>query len=103
MALAQLHSPDLAVIDLKLEENELGADIAPQLGGRTMGILYGSGNTARILPTTPDGQVCLSKPYLTEDLIRSLEIVDELFKTGKATKPFPAAFKLLGKENSSLA
>lgn len=98
VTLANLHSPSLAIIDLRLEDGELGTNIAPQLAGtRTMGILYASGNTARVLLTTSDGEACLSKPYRAEDLLRSLVIVDEMFKTGKSSKPFPAGFQLLSK------
>jgi DNA-binding response OmpR family regulator len=96
LRLAQIHSPNIAVIDLQLEDSELGTDIAPQLeGNRNMAILYASGNTAGILLTTADGEACLTKPYRPEDLLQSLVIVDELFKTGESSRPFPAGFKLL--------
>ncbi len=96
VTLAKLQSPNLAVIDFTLEDGELGTDIAPQLEGtRTMGILYASGNIARVLLSTTDGEACLKRPYRSEDLVRSLEIVDELFRTGKASQPFPVRFQPL--------
>ncbi len=103
VTLVKLYSPNLAVIDLRLEDGELGTGIAPQLEGtRTMGILYSSGDTARVLLSTSDGEACLSKPYSAEDLLKSLEIVDEVFKTGKTSRPFPAGFQILAKQNSSM-
>jgi DNA-binding response OmpR family regulator len=102
VTLVKLHRPNLAVIDLRLEDGELGTGIAPQLEGtRTMGILYACGDTARVLQIAPDGEACLSKPYSPEDLLRSLEILDELFKTGTASDPFPAGFQLLAKQTPS--
>jgi ActR/RegA family two-component response regulator len=96
IALAKLHSPALAVIDLRLEHGELGTAICPQLADpRAMGILYASGNTARILLTAADGEACLEKPYSTEDLLRGLEIVTEIVATGEASGPFPPGFQRL--------
>jgi DNA-binding response OmpR family regulator len=103
LTLARLHRPNLAIIDLRLEDGELGTSIAPQLEGtRSMGILFACGDTAGILLNTPDGEACLSKPYSREDLLRSLVIVDEVFKTGKTSRPFPAGFQILAKQNSSM-
>jgi hypothetical protein len=45
--------------------------------------------------TTADGDACLSKPYRSADLLRGLEIVEEIVATGKALPPFPQDFRVL--------
>ena len=47
VALGRSHKPDLAVIDVRLADGDLGTEIAAQLGalGR-LGILYATGNSS---------------------------------------------------------
>jgi CheY-like chemotaxis protein len=96
VALAQHHRPDLAVIDLRLADGDLGTEIAAQLLplGR-FGVLYATGNISQVALTTSDGDACLSKPYTSADLLRGLEIVAEIVATGKALPPFPKGFQIL--------
>jgi CheY-like chemotaxis protein len=96
VALAQLHKPDLAVLDLRLADGGLGTDIAAALLplGR-IGVLYATGNISQVVLTTADGDASLSKPYRSADLLRSLEIVAEIVATGKALPPFPKGFQVL--------
>ena len=102
VALARLHKPDLAVINLRLADGGLGTEIAAQLGPLTrLGILYATGNMAQIILTATDGDACLAKPYSGTDLLRSLEIVAELVATGKARGPFPRGFQVLPSATSA--
>jgi CheY-like chemotaxis protein len=96
LALAQHHKPDLAVIDLRLADGDLGTEIAAQLLplGR-LGVLYATGNISQVVLTTSDGDACLSKPYSSADLLRSLEVVAEIVATGTALPPFPKGFQIL--------
>ena len=96
VALAQHHKPDLAILDLRLADSGLGTDIAAELLplGR-IGVLYATGNTSQVVLTTADGDACLSKPYRSVDLLRSLEIVAEIVTTGNALPPFPPGFRVL--------
>jgi DNA-binding response OmpR family regulator len=96
VALAQLHKPDLAVLDLRLADGGLGTEIAAQLLplGR-LGVLYATGNISQVVLTTADGDACLSKPYSSADLLRGLEIVAQIVATGKALPPFPQGFQIL--------
>ena len=96
VALAQHHKPDLAVLDLRLADGGLGTDIAAELlpFGR-IGVLYATGNISQVVLTTADGDACLSKPYRSVDLLRSLEIVAEIVTTGNALPPFPPGFRVL--------
>jgi CheY-like chemotaxis protein len=96
VALAQHHKPDLAVRDLRLADGGLGTEIAAGLlpVGR-IGVPYATGNRSQVILTTADGDACLSKPYRSVDLLRSLEIVAEIVATGKALPPFPQGFRVL--------
>jgi CheY-like chemotaxis protein len=104
LALAQHHKPDLAVLDLRLADGGLGTDIAAGLlpFGR-IGVLYDTGNISQVVLTTADGDACLSKPYRTVDLLRSLEIVAEIVAAGKALPPFPQGFRVLHPATASPA
>jgi CheY-like chemotaxis protein len=96
VALVRLHRPDLAVIDIRLADGELGTEIAAQLTGfRRPGILYASGNTSHLGLTSADGDAFLTKPYRAEDLVRGLEIVAAIVAGGTASPPFPRGFQVL--------
>jgi CheY-like chemotaxis protein len=96
VSLGRLHRPDLAVIDLRLAEGGLGTEVAAQLGalGR-LGVLYATGNSAKLMLSAADGDACLSKPYTSAALVRSLEIVAGLVASGTTSEPFPPGFQLL--------
>jgi DNA-binding response OmpR family regulator len=96
VALGRRHKPDLAVIDLRLADGGLGTEAAAQLGalGR-LGVLYATGNMGHVMLSAAYGDACLSKPYRSDDLVRSLEIVADIVATGTATPPFPRGFQVL--------
>lgn len=96
LALARLHKPDLALVDLRLGGDELGTELAAQLAplGK-LGILYATGNISQVVLSRDDGHACLSKPYRAADLLRSLEIVSEIVETGAAFPPFPRGLQIL--------
>jgi two-component system, response regulator PdtaR len=95
VALARLHGPDLAVIDLRLAEGGLGTEIAAQLSGDLdmLGVLYATAYVGQVMHA--DGQACLAKPFSCANLLRSLEIVAEIVATGTASPPFPRGFRVL--------
>jgi two-component sensor histidine kinase/ActR/RegA family two-component response regulator len=94
--LAARHKPDLALLDLRLAAGGLGTEIAARLDRRGgLGILYATGNAGQIRLTKADGDACLGKPYRPADVVRALEIVEELVRTGRAQPPFPSGFHLL--------
>jgi two-component system, response regulator PdtaR len=96
LSLARLQKPDLALIDLRLGNSELGTDVAARLEsfGR-VGVLYTTGNAATDILRGAVGEACLIKPYQYDDLLRALEIVAGLVSTGAAVPPFPRGFQLL--------
>lgn len=96
VALGLRHRPDLAVIDLRLADGELGTDVAAQLGSLgSLGVLYATGNMTQVILTAANGHACLAKPYRSADLLRGLQIVSELLATGAAAPPFPRGFQVL--------
>jgi DNA-binding response OmpR family regulator len=96
VALGRLHKPELADIDLRLADDGLGTEIAARLSalGR-LGVLYASANISSHLLRTALGDACLTKPYRSAELVRSLQIVADIVATGAATQPLPRGFQLL--------
>jgi DNA-binding response OmpR family regulator len=96
VALARHHRPDLAILDLRLADGGLGTEIAAQLRpfGK-LGILYATANASQVILTDVDGTACLSKPYRSIDLLRSLEIVVEIVATGATRLPVPRGLQVL--------
>jgi two-component sensor histidine kinase/CheY-like chemotaxis protein len=103
--LGERHKPDLAVLDMRLADGGCGTDIAARLkrqGGP--GILYATGNIGNIGQiglTNADGEACLGKPYRPADLVRALKIVEQIVKTGEASRPFPDGFFVLEPSSTS--
>jgi DNA-binding response OmpR family regulator len=96
VALAKLHKPELAVLDVRLARGDRGPEIARRLGRGTLGILYATGEDARYSTLTlADGSASITKPYRVEDVAHALVIVREIMTLGTATPPFPLGFRLL--------
>lgn len=94
--LGQRHKPDLAVLDLRLADGGLGTEIAAKLSALDhLGVLYATGNAAQVHLTAVDGHGCLAKPYVADDLLRSLKIVSDMVATGTVSQPFPRGFQML--------
>ena len=97
VALAELHRPDLAVLDVRLAQGSRGPEIARRLSSR------GKSGSCMRPATTPgiarspcaDGPASITKPYQVEDVARALVIVREIMTPGTATPPFPLGFRLL--------
>jgi DNA-binding response OmpR family regulator len=96
VALARHHRPDLAILDLRLADGGLGTEIAAQLRPFDgLGILYATANISQVVLTDVDGAACLSKPYRSADLLRSLEIVVEIVATSVTRLPLPPGLQIL--------
>jgi two-component sensor histidine kinase/ActR/RegA family two-component response regulator len=94
--LGERHRPDLAILDLRLADGGIGTEIAARLNRRgSLGVLYASGNAGQMGLTKADGEACLGKPYRAVDVVRALEIVEQMVSTGEASRPFPKGFYLL--------
>jgi CheY-like chemotaxis protein len=95
--LYERHKPDLAVLDLRLSQEDVGTEIAARLRPRgNLGILYTTGNVGQMGGLTKaDGDACMRKPYRAEDVVQALKIVKQIVSTGKVAGPFPSGFKVL--------
>lgn len=105
IALGKLHKPDLAVLDVRLAKGGRGSDIARLINAdRKIGVLYATGDDARHSALTrADGEAAISKPYRPDDVIRALEIIQELNANGTTKRPFPSGFRLLPESQAELA
>jgi DNA-binding response OmpR family regulator len=96
VALGRLHKPDLALIDMHLADGGLGTEVAAELGrfGR-VGVLFATGSASDVIQDAGVGDAYIVKPYNSVDLVRALEIVADIVRTGSASTPFPQGFALL--------
>jgi ActR/RegA family two-component response regulator len=107
VVLCRRRKPDLAVIDLRLDDRSLaegwlGTDVVARLGSMgQLGVLYASGNLTSAMMTVIGGHACLAKPYSSADLVRGLEIVAEIVATGTASPPFPRGFRVLPRTSTA--
>ncbi len=87
------HKPDLAILDIRLAEGGLGTDIPAQLNDdRHMGVLYISGAPGGMSLTNAAGHALIVKPFGPQDVLRAVELVEQIVRTGKASRPFPPRF-----------
>jgi CheY-like chemotaxis protein len=94
--LGKHHKPDLAVLDIRLADGGLGTDIPARLkNGGHMGVLYASGHSGQMGLTKANGEALLTKPYRPKDVLRAMTIVEQIVKTGEASRPFPDRFYIL--------
>ncbi len=74
--LADLHQPDIAVLDFRLGDNSYGSDIRPRLKStNNMAILYVSADNLGDTLTRTDGEAYIQKPYSINDLLLAVHIV----------------------------
>ena len=96
VALADLHDPDIAVLDFRL-----GAERASEIRARTrnknnMAILFVSGDPLDGKLSEADGEAYLQKPYGMHELLQALRIVREIKMTrGTLPRRYPKGFHLI--------
>lgn len=97
VGLADLHQPDLAVLDFRLAHGEFAPSIRPLLKDKnSMGILYVSGDPLTGYLTKADGDAYIQKPYGMYDLLRALRLVQDIkAKNHISPSVFPKGFHLL--------
>lgn len=93
--LGNAHRPDLAVMDLRLRDGEISTAVVPLLSARgRIGILYATGNDSIPL-TRADGEVCIRKPYLAQEIVAALRIVQQIVAGSAVSAPMPAGARVL--------
>ena len=96
VALADLHKPDLAVLDYRLGDGGLGSQIRARIKDKAMGIIFVSGDTLGHKLTRADGEAYIQKPYSMYALTEALRIVQKIMNNEKIIPSrFPEGFCLL--------
>jgi DNA-binding response OmpR family regulator len=99
VALARVHRPDVAVIDMQLAGAELGSDIVDQLMASgdlgCMGILYVTGEADQVFREARPGHACLRKPYSMHALEAALAIVRDIAIECRTSRALPHGMRLL--------
>ena len=64
--LGERYKPDLAVLNIRLANGDLGTEIPARLNrqGHIMGVLYASGHIGQMSLTRSDGEALIVKPVL---------------------------------------
>jgi DNA-binding response OmpR family regulator len=101
VALVRLHRPDVAVVDMRLKDPELGSDIARQLAEagdlNDLGILYVTGGGVDFLHQHASiGHAYLPKPYSPTALAAALPIVRSIARGCAISGALPYGMQLLG-------
>jgi DNA-binding response OmpR family regulator len=96
--LGETQKPHVAVLDLRLADSRSSTEVAARLTSLgNVGILYTTANISRFALTDADGHACLTKPYSSKTLLRSLDIVLNLVVAGTVSRPSPPGFRMLRK------
>ncbi len=102
--LGERYKPDLAVLDIRLAKGGSGTDIPARLNRpASMGVLFASGHADQMSLTKTDGDALITKPYRSEDIIRGLEIVEQIILTGDAPGPYPSGLSVLPGSHRSIS
>jgi DNA-binding response OmpR family regulator len=93
---AEQHLPDVAIVDIRLANGDLGTDLSARLHQpNNIRIMFSTGNSNDEKLMNSGGDAVMTKPYRLTDVGRSLEIIDQLARTGHTTLTFPRNFRLL--------
>ncbi len=94
--LAEQHCPDVAVIDIRLANGDLGTTVAAHLRNTTKTkILFSTGNGDNLTSLEGLGDAVMTKPYRLRDVGPALTIINQLAWYGRTTLAFPRNFRLL--------
>jgi DNA-binding response OmpR family regulator len=97
LTLAADHKPELAVVDVRLEGNDLGTTLAVELKNTyQIGILYATGNSEMVIRQGIAGDGYIKKPYRMRDLSQALRVIYDLVTSGTTSRPKPERLILLG-------
>jgi DNA-binding NarL/FixJ family response regulator len=83
---AEVHSPHLALVDLKLARGTTGFSVAVRLSDYDVPCLFVSGK-APDFPMPDLALGCLMKPFTAEDVHRSLAMAEDLMRGRETLRP----------------
>ena len=93
--LAKKHSPDIAVIDIRLADGDLGTAVAAHLRANSGAkIIFSTGNSNDTELMESCGDAVMTKPYAMADVGQCLRIIDQMARSGQTTIAFPRSFRL---------
>jgi CheY-like chemotaxis protein len=93
---AQQNQPDVAIVDVRLANGDLGTDLSARLHQpNNIRIMFSTGNSNDEKLMSSCGDAVMTKPYRLTDVGRGLEIIDQLARTGHTMLTFPRSFRLL--------
>jgi len=96
VGLARLHQPDVAIVDVQLDDGDSGTDLRIRLGEAACPrIMFSTGNSSDEAFLAQYGDAVITKPYRLDDVGQSLRIIDEITQHGRTDIPFPSSFRLL--------
>jgi two-component system, response regulator PdtaR len=97
IALAAAHEPDIAIVDIRLADGDLGTVLASELKRqKQITILYATGNVDLVLQDEEAiGEACITKPYSLDLLSQALILLGKLARTGALEAPVPEGLILL--------
>lgn len=77
LALVDASSPDIAILDYRLGDDETSEGVAETLYARGIPFVLATGLPAHSLPSAFDKGIVLTKPYLAEELVKALAKAQE--------------------------
>ncbi|MGD0103085.1 MAG: response regulator [Rhodopila sp.] len=93
---AEQHHADVAVVDIRLANGDLGTDVAAHLREKTTTrVMFSTGNSNDLDQIARYGDAVMTKPYRLSDVGRGLRIIDEVARSGHSQLTFPRNFRLL--------
>jgi DNA-binding response OmpR family regulator len=94
--LTRQHRPDVAIVDVQLEDGKSGTDLRASIGETNCpGIMFSTGNGSDEAFLAPYGDAVMTKPYRLDDVGQGLQIVNEIARRGRTDIPLPPNFRLL--------
>ena len=86
IAAAELHDPDIALVDLHLARGSTGFSVAVRLADFRVPCLFVSGK-APSFPMPDLALGCLMKPFTAEDVHRSLGMAEDMLRGRETLRP----------------
>lgn len=94
--LAELHRPDLAIVDINLGAGGLGTDfIGIVKPSWPMGILYASGTGVSVQSHDAICTAVILKPYSVTNMLAAIASVADILATGSTTRTLPRGTRWL--------
>ncbi len=86
--------PDLAIIDMRLQDGGRGTQVAEALHRHGVGVIYATGNADGLTLNDRYGQGCLAKPYSGASAVAALHIVADLMAKRPVSCALPREFRM---------